>query len=155
MIYQPKSTEFGEFCTYFFENFNFGQILSENLTEKHRNSRISPISLRTGKKPKPKSKSLGGERHLGVAMAGRKRMEVKGALLGGWPWRGGGEWRSGSSGPFWIYLYLSRINGQRIKMRWGKRRLVRGVHRGHASHARAGGTRRSQPPAETEHFPFF
>jgi hypothetical protein len=58
MIYQTKSTEFGEFCRYFFENLNFGQILSENLTEKHRNSRISPISLRTGKKPKPKSKSL-------------------------------------------------------------------------------------------------
>jgi hypothetical protein len=58
MIYQPKSTEFGEFYRYFFENLNFGQILSENLTEKHRNSRISPISLRTGKKPKPKSKSL-------------------------------------------------------------------------------------------------
>jgi hypothetical protein len=58
MIYQAKSTEFGEFCRYFFENLNFGQILSENLTEKYRNSRISPISLRTGKKPKPKSKSL-------------------------------------------------------------------------------------------------
>jgi hypothetical protein len=58
MIYQPKSTDFGEFCRYFFENLNFGQILSENLTEKHRNSRISPISLTTGKKPKPKSKSL-------------------------------------------------------------------------------------------------
>jgi hypothetical protein len=58
MIYQTKTTEFGEFCRYFFENLNFGQILSENLTEKHRNSRISPISLRTGKKPKLKSKSL-------------------------------------------------------------------------------------------------
>jgi hypothetical protein len=50
MIYQTKSTEFGEFCRSFFENLNFGQILSENLTEKHRNSRISPISIRTGKK---------------------------------------------------------------------------------------------------------
>jgi hypothetical protein len=29
------------------------------MTKKHRNSRISPISLRTGKNPKPKSKSLG------------------------------------------------------------------------------------------------
>jgi hypothetical protein len=58
MIYQTKSTEFGEFCSFFFENLNFGQILFENLTEKHQNSRISPISLRTGKKPKPKSKSL-------------------------------------------------------------------------------------------------
>jgi hypothetical protein len=58
MIYQTKSTEFGEFCRSCFGNLNFSQILSENLTEKHRNSRISPISLRTGKKLKPKSKSL-------------------------------------------------------------------------------------------------
>jgi hypothetical protein len=30
MIYQTKSTEFGEFCRIFFENLKFGQILSEN-----------------------------------------------------------------------------------------------------------------------------
>jgi hypothetical protein len=28
------------------------------MTEKHRNSQILPISLRTGKNPEPKSKSL-------------------------------------------------------------------------------------------------
>jgi hypothetical protein len=30
MIYQAKSTEFGEFCIFFFQNLKFGQILSGN-----------------------------------------------------------------------------------------------------------------------------
>jgi hypothetical protein len=68
MIYQAKSTEFGEFCIYFFQNLKFGQILSENSNfgrpksteipefrpfrsgpEKNQNRNPNPCFLRPGR----------------------------------------------------------------------------------------------------------